>query len=371
MKSRTMPLGAGMIAAAFFAIGSAAAQGNFTPQTISYASFVTPQLGHSLAVKAFFEAVSERTDGAITFEPYWQGALCSAVDMLECVTSGQADMVFGTPVFTPAELPLTTIGTVPFQTGNNQAASSALLSLFKDFEPLQSEWANIGAHVLWFGAGGLPMLGATRAIETLDDLKGRSVRTVGYIVKPMAALGANPVSTAPAEMYEAVQRGVVDGVIYTAEGVVDSRLYEVVDYLYDIGEYMGVYSMQYYAINSAVWEGLSPELQEIFTEEAERISARYQPDFLEPFDTGSCELITSHIESISRFGDEPSARAWADEQREAAAEEWISSVGRSGVKEEVARALLDGYRSRSAELAAADTNFRSGGQICREMAASR
>lgn len=366
-----MGLISGCVSAALLSAGAAGAQTSFAPQTLTYASFVTPQLGHSLAVIAFFEAVTERTGGAITFEPFWQGSLCSALDMLECVTSGQADMVFGTPVFTPAELPLTTIGTVPFQTNNNQAASSALLSLFQDFAPLQAEWAEVGAHVLWFGAGGLPLLGSTRPIETLADLNGRSVRTVGYIVQPMAALGANPVSTAPAEMYEALQRGVVDGAIYTAEGVVDARLYEVVNYLYDIGEYMGVYSMQYYAINGAVWDGMSPELQAIFTEEAERINARYQADFLGPFDVRSCELLAANVETIARFGDEPSAQAWATAQREAAAAEWIASVGRSGVAEDVARELLESYRTRSAELAAADTDFRGGGRICREMAAAR
>lgn len=372
MKAFATPVLAGSMAvAALLAPGTAAAQTAFSPQTFSYAAWITPQLGHALAMIDFFEAVGERTGGAITFEPYWFGSLCGAIDALECVSSGQVDIVFGSAIFNPAELPLTTIASVPFQTSNTQASTNAMNSLITDYAPLQAEWQRAGAHLLYFGHGSLPLLGTTRPIETLEDVRGRAIRTVGYIVQPMTALGANSVATAPAEQYEALQRGVVDGVIYTTDGYIDSRLYEVVDYLYDIGEYMGVYAMLYNAVNQSVWDGMSPELQAIFTEEAARVAGSYQANYMQPFDAVACELLAGHIANIGRFGDEPSAQAWAAEQRDAAAAQWAASVARSGVSEADAIAFRDEFRSRVAGFEATETGHQSGGQLCIAAAAAR
>lgn len=365
MKFLAMPALAGAITAFSTLLpGGASAQTEFTPQTFTYAAWITPELGHALAVIDFFEGVTARTNGAITFQPFWHGALCGAIDALDCVSSGQVDVVFGSAIFNPAELPLTTIASVPFQTTNPQASTNTMNSLYADYEPIQAEWSQAGAHLLWFAHGALPLIGTTRPIETLKDVEGRSIRTVGYIVQPMAALGANAVATAPAEQYEALQRGVVDGVIYTSDGYIDSRLYEVVDYLYDIGEYMGVYAMLYNAMNQSVWEGMSPELQAIFTEEAARVAAIHQSKYMEPFDERACEVLAKEISTIGRFGDEASAQEWAKEQHEAAAGEWIASVGRSGVAEADAIALRDEFRTRVAAFEQTETGHRSGGEIC-------
>lgn len=372
MKAFATPFLAGTMAVtALLTPGAASAQTQFAPQTISYAAWITPQLGHALAVIDFFEAVEERTGGAITFEPYWQGALCGALDALECVTSGQVDVVFGSAIFNPAELPLSTIASVPFQTTNGQASTNAMNSLAADYEPLRGEWQRAGAHLLWFGHGSGPLLGTTRPIETLENVRGRAIRTVGYIVQPMTALGVNAVATAPAEQYEALQRGVVDGVIYTTDGYIDSRLFEVVDHLYDIGEYMGVYAMLYNAVNQSVWDGMSPELQTIFTEEAARVAANYQAGYMQPFDAAACEFLAGEISNIGRFGDEPSAQAWAAAQRDAAAADWLAQVVRSGVSEPEAIALRDEFRSRVTDFEATETGHQSGGQLCIAAAAAR
>lgn len=364
MKFFAMPALAGTITAFSILLpGGASAQSEFTPQAFTYAAWITPELGHALATIDFFDGVTARTNGAITFQPFWHGSLCGAIDALECVSSGQVDVVFGSAIFNPAELPLTTIASVPFQTTNPQASTNTMNSLYADYKPIQAEWSQVGAHLLWFGHGSLPLIGTTRPIETLKDVDGRSIRTVGYIVQPMAALGANAVATAPAEQYEALQRGVVDGVIYTSDGYIDSRLYEVVDYLYDIGEYMGVYAMLYNAVNQNVWDGMSPELQTIFSEEAARVAAVYQTKYMEPFDEAACEVLAKEISTIGRFGDEASALEWAKEQKEASAGEWVASVMRSGIAEDEAIALRDEFRTRVAGFEKTET-FRSGGEIC-------
>lgn len=368
MTHRTASLRATALAgtlAATAALGTLPAAAEFSPQTFSYAAFITPNIGQAWAVQSFFDGVTERTGGAITFEPFWNASLCGAIDALDCVVSGQADIVYGSAIFNPAQLPRTTIASVPFQTTNGQASTNALMELYAEHDPMRQEWHDAGAHVLWFAHAGAPILGMVDALDTVADIEGRAIRTVGFVVMPMAAIGANPVATAPAEIYQAMQRGIVQGAIYTSDGFTDARLYEVVDYLYDINEYMGVYGMLYNAINLGVWNAMSPELQAIFTEEADRVAASFQASYMEPFDAQACERLVENVSVIGRFGDEPTATAWAAEMRDASAGEWIAAATRAGVADP--EALLEDFRARLAAHEATETGHRSGGEICIEL----
>lgn len=368
MRHLSTPAMAGALALAGFAAGSAPpaqAQDSFTPQTFTYAAFITPDIGQAWAVQSFFAGVEERTGGAITFEPFWNASLCGALDALECVVSGQADIVYGSAIFNPAELPRTTIASVPFQTTNGQASTNTMMDLYAEHPPMRAEWEQAGAHVLWFAHAGAPLLGMLAPVEATEDVRGRAIRTVGYVVSPMAALGANPVATAPAEIYQAMQRGVVQGAIYTSDGFTDARLYEVVDYLYDIAEYMGVYGMLYNAINLSTWNAMSPELQAIFSEEAARVAASFQSAYMEPFDAQACEVLIDNLSEMARFGDEATSAAWATDMREASAAEWMAAMERAGVDE--AEMLLADFRERVAAHEAIETGHRTGGEICIEL----
>jgi len=47
-------------------------------------------------------------------------------------------------------------------------------------------------------------------LETLDDIKGLKIRTTGDDGEILSKMGASVVSLSPGELYEAVQRGVID-----------------------------------------------------------------------------------------------------------------------------------------------------------------
>jgi len=67
-------------------------------------------------------------------------------------------------------------------------------------------------------------------VRSLDDLKGKKIRAVGVFGKYVQAVGASATSVMPAEMYMALRLGTVDGALYGATGLQDSKLHEVVKY---------------------------------------------------------------------------------------------------------------------------------------------
>ncbi len=80
-----------------------------------------------------------------------------------------------------------------------------------------------------------------KPVRTPDDLKGQKIRVMAspVMVKTMKALGATGVPVAWAELYTALQTGVVDGAENNHPSVVAKKFYEVSKY-YTLDEHMRI-----------------------------------------------------------------------------------------------------------------------------------
>ncbi|MFV0332515.1 MAG: TRAP transporter substrate-binding protein [Tropicimonas sp.] len=101
-------------------------------------------------------------------------------------------------------------------------------------------------------------ISANKVINTMEDLKGLKLRAPerDYYVQSLAALGANPTPMAFAEVYTALQTGIVDGQENPIETIYAQKFYEVqkgvamVDY---------IVKPAYVTISESFWKGLSDE----------------------------------------------------------------------------------------------------------------
>ena len=64
----------------------------------------------------------------------------------------------------------------------------------------------------------------------MEDMKGKKIRAVGIYGKYTAALGASTVTIPGGELYMALKLGTIDGALYGASGLGESKLSEVVNY---------------------------------------------------------------------------------------------------------------------------------------------
>lgn len=101
-------------------------------------------------------------------------------------------------------------------------------------------------------------ISANVVIDSIDDLEGLKLRAPerDYYVESLRALGANPTPMAFAEVYTALQTGVVDGQENPIETIYAQKFYEVqkgvamVDY---------INKPAYVVISEQFWQGLSEE----------------------------------------------------------------------------------------------------------------
>lgn len=102
-------------------------------------------------------------------------------------------------------------------------------------------------------------------IDTLADLEGRKVRVSGApAADTLAELGATAVDLTGGEVYQALQRGLVDCATTGSTYGYRNKWHEVTNHLYDLP--LGGYSQVVQVANKDFWESLSEEDQAMIRE---------------------------------------------------------------------------------------------------------
>jgi TRAP-type transport system periplasmic protein len=102
----------------------------------------------------------------------------------------------------------------------------------------------------------------TNPIET-SDLSGLTIRTTPVYQAMFEALGATPVTTAPGDVYTALERGTIDGYGWPIQGVLDLGWDEQTSHRVDPGFYQVDVNI---LVNLDRWEGLTDEQRGLLEE---------------------------------------------------------------------------------------------------------
>lgn len=235
----------------------------------------------------FGDRVTEATDGKITFEYFWGTSLLTAVDALPGVADGVADITVVNSVYYPSELPVGTwlSGLGAAGTGSivhDIAANSAVaLETAQTLEPLVAEWtANNVYPLMTVGSAPYNLL-CTEPLDTLAAAEGKLVRTAGA---PWTAviedLGMVPVNLSYNEIYEGLQRGVIDCVTINPNQLVSSLTVQDVAPNYHPVAFP-LFQATNFVMTLDVWESFPLELKQLFTEEAATVAFDIWNKFIE------------------------------------------------------------------------------------------
>lgn len=239
---------------------------------LKFASYIGKGAAQSKAQEWWAQEVEKRTDGRVKVKFFYQGALLPPADILKGIADGRADLGYYAPVYNPAELPLSSVAGVPFITDNAEAQMRAFQELYERNEAFHDEWEQQGVHVLFVNPLSENIVGMREPVHGLEDFKGKSIRGLGYINQALEILGANAVAIAAPEIYEALQRGTIDGYSgFAFEVVTALKLHEVAPYTLATGTGNYVYAVT--PITKSLWDGMPEDIKQVMTE----VSSEY-PD---------------------------------------------------------------------------------------------
>ncbi|MFC1902182.1 TRAP transporter substrate-binding protein DctP, partial [Chloroflexota bacterium] len=150
---------------------------------------------------------------------------------------------------------------VPSDWDKRQAVCSEVFDKY-----LTGEYGFGESKVLQMHVVGTTTLHTTgKPVRKLEDLAGLQIRTPpGLLTNAVKALGGTPATISLSEVYSALEKGMVDGMVTGWTGVIQFTLQDVLDYhtAIDIGTTPAVWVM-----NLKTWNSLPPDIQKIFEEE--------------------------------------------------------------------------------------------------------
>ena len=120
--------------------------------------------------------------------------------------------------------------------------------------------------MMWMWGNGPSGLFTTKPVRTLEDLKGLKIRAQGQDGQVAKALGAAAQALPMSEMYDALSKGVVDGVLVDASVLISFRLGDVIKYITDCSPAVGNAFLFYVTMNNNTWNKLPPDIQNTFRE---------------------------------------------------------------------------------------------------------
>lgn len=231
--------------------------------TLKISHFTSPEHGyHKDIFEPFAEDIAELTDGRVTAEVYPGAALGDPTAQYEMTTTGVADVSYAIQAYNPGKFPLTSVADLPFIAETPEKATSVVTDLYDAFPEVQEEYAD--NKLLWlFGIDSDQILTIDKPINSLEDLKGLKISTPSPASnKVVEAWGATPVFMPMNEVYEAMQKGVVDGRLGPFSAVANFKLNEVTGYITEGDFYTTNFVI---SMNKSVWEELGEDDQEAIT----------------------------------------------------------------------------------------------------------
>jgi len=230
------------------------------PLILKFASWTPPQVNFAREGAWIVREMEKRSQGRIKIEYYWSNSLVPDKQIMDAVQKGVADIAFINPAYQPGKMPLLTI-TSAF-VGDVCPSSKALQELM-EMPEIKAELDSMNMRYLG------PLTNNTygvwtrsKQVRNLGDLKGMKLRAVGNHANLLNALGGVPVSMGPTEVYQAIEKGTLDGGPGNPSFAIGYKWDEVTKYYYPI-PFGGL--GQFVAINKSSWEKIPPDIQRRLT----------------------------------------------------------------------------------------------------------
>lgn len=311
------------------------------PVTLKMA-FLSPPPGpaRSRGLKWWMDEVEKRTEGKVKIEPYWAESLVKVREILPATQSGTVDVGEIIMVYYPTQVSLWTYSdAVAFHTGDPAKMVDIMWKLYDSIPEMAKQVEQYNQVPVFLQATETyHLISAKKAVRSLDDIKGMKVGVFGgWIPKWVAAAGAVPVSVLAGEVFDALQRGTIDGRISAYETAIRYGWVDVIKYtsLTDSGAVPGIMG----TVNKKVWDSLHPAAQKIMLQVGREMGPKtaefYKEegeDYIKTFRAKGIELIPFPDTERAKWGNLPAVKALP--------EEWVKSQEDTGLP---GRKVMDTY----------------------------
>jgi TRAP-type C4-dicarboxylate transport system substrate-binding protein len=225
---------------------------------LKFATFFPPTHPHSLLYVEWCKEVEKRTDGRVTVAFFPAGTLVSANQTYDGVVKGIVDIGLSIMSYTPGRMPLSEVIVLPLGYKSGAQATRMANGFYQHFKPKEYD----DVHVFYLHAHGPGFFHTKTPVNQIDDLKGLRIKSDANTSKIVSAAGATPTTMPMLETYDALKRGLADGVLLPMETLKGWKFGEVCKYTYE--NWGNSYANGFFlAMNKEKWNSLPKDVQQI------------------------------------------------------------------------------------------------------------
>lgn len=244
--------------------GSSNGEDGFPTMQLSVSCSTNEAETPSKVLKVFMDYVTEHTGGAVTFKVFYGGTFCAAPEELYQLQSGALDMCILQTLAYGDVLPLF-VSCPQMWVGSDEDAYNYFQTLFVD-DPvtgalIKEELSSFNVSMVGLIYTGLNCWFSSKTFNSFEDLKGLKIACQDSA--PIDGLGLTAQFVDVGDLYDSLDRGVVDAGTFSFDGTVALKLYEPAkNVMLDQGKTWGMP----FCMREDLWNSLSPELQAVFQE---------------------------------------------------------------------------------------------------------
>ncbi|MGC5615584.1 C4-dicarboxylate TRAP transporter substrate-binding protein [Georgenia sp. Z1491] len=314
---------------------------------LHYTTYSNATSDQSLTVQRWADEVEELTDGGVRVEFHYSESLVGADESVQATLDGRADLAQVGSLYAASDLSMFTVVELPFETENPEVHMRTIERMYEEDPIYREDFDRQGVRQLFPLPLASAVVGVNEPVESLDELAGRSIRAGGLTAGVLLAAGANPVAMTATDVYESMERGVIDG--YTSLALASLPTFglsDVTPHILDPG--IGVYASSIVVVNEELFDSMPAEYQDaILTASGNAVDTGLEE--MGVLGDEACADLQANDTEFSSLPDED-VDAWRESA--AADEDWIARYDDRGYD---AGAVLDTYRQIIEEETATST----------------
>ncbi len=186
------------------------------------------------------------------------GTLSPPTQTYDSLVKGTFDVGTSLLSYTTGRFPLTDVLDLPLGYNSGYQATHLANAYYKKFRPKEFD----DVKIMYLHAHGPSYIHTKKPISKLEEIKGLRIKSTGLSSKIVTALGGTPVTMPITETYDAIQKGLADGLLLHLEVLKTFRFGELLKCtILDHG--MSNTTASFVAMNKKKWDSLPKDIQQI------------------------------------------------------------------------------------------------------------
>jgi TRAP-type C4-dicarboxylate transport system substrate-binding protein len=245
--------------------------------------------------------VEKRTNGKVKVEVYPGAVLTPPAQTYDSVKKGIAHVGETFASYTSGRFPLTEAVDLPLGYKSALQGTRLANAFYKQFKPKEFD----DVQVMFFHTAAPQIVCTKTPVYKLEDLKGMKIRSTGTSSQIVQALGAAPVAMSMGEAYDALSRGVVNGVVGPVEVIKGWKLGEVVNNCTSYGS--AHVNAAFVIMNKGKWNTFPKDIQKIIEQVNEEFAEK-QGKLWDELDKEGEDLLIKQGGKLIKLSKEEDAR---------------------------------------------------------------